>query len=266
MNDFVNTLRATLDGMDHGNDALWTAAGLPSVDAVRSLAGDPSITRADIEAAKPGFVRKEDADAAQEPQPLPAADAEATEREGRAGEETPVPDAEGDQEEDAPLDAGSGAMDEDIGAEAVAMSLAEIQVRGLLMSVILRLPSNMRVASNGVMLNGMAQYLVKFDQFEERVVVVELMKAIAETTPQDIPSGHYRDRIDRAMHIVRGGAEDLSVDATPAEESHAAAQRLQNKLGRGGAPAPHQTMPSALDERPGTEEQQGARARLISRK
>ena len=72
-------------------------------------------------------------------------------------------------------------------------------------------------------------------------------------------------RIDRAMHIVRGGAEDLSVDATPAEESQAAAQRLQSKLGRGGAPAPNQSLPSALDEKPGTPEQQSARDRLMNR-
>ena len=49
-------VKEAVNGLDHADDAHWTAAGLPSTDAVTDLAG-VKVTRADIDAAVPGFNR-----------------------------------------------------------------------------------------------------------------------------------------------------------------------------------------------------------------
>lgn len=50
------TVVDAINSLDHENDAHWTEAGLPSVDAVADLAGE-RVTRAAIEGAAPGFNR-----------------------------------------------------------------------------------------------------------------------------------------------------------------------------------------------------------------
>jgi hypothetical protein len=53
----VEMLRNAVLGLDPSNDAHWTSAGRPAIAAVEAALGKP-ITRAQIEAALPGFVRK----------------------------------------------------------------------------------------------------------------------------------------------------------------------------------------------------------------
>lgn len=47
-----------LQSLDHADDTLWTDDGAPRVDAVQRITNDDKITRAQINDALPGFVRK----------------------------------------------------------------------------------------------------------------------------------------------------------------------------------------------------------------
>jgi hypothetical protein len=51
-------IRKALTSLDQSNDAHWTRDGKPSCDAVASLMNSGNVTRAQIEAASPGFRRK----------------------------------------------------------------------------------------------------------------------------------------------------------------------------------------------------------------
>lgn len=53
----ADLIRAAVDGLDPANDDHWTKAGLPDVKAVEAALG-ADVTRAQIEAAAPGVVRK----------------------------------------------------------------------------------------------------------------------------------------------------------------------------------------------------------------
>lgn len=46
-----------LSMLDHDDDSVWTADGLPKVDVVRGLLGNDALTRAEITDAAPDFVR-----------------------------------------------------------------------------------------------------------------------------------------------------------------------------------------------------------------
>ena len=51
-------IKQILEGLDHGNDALWTDDGSPLVTEIQRLANDKTVTRAQINEALPGFARK----------------------------------------------------------------------------------------------------------------------------------------------------------------------------------------------------------------
>lgn len=53
----ADTIKSAVELLDPANDEHWTAAGLPSVDAVTGLVGQ-KVTRAEIEAAAPAFDRE----------------------------------------------------------------------------------------------------------------------------------------------------------------------------------------------------------------
>lgn len=59
-------LKEALLTLDPENDDLWTSTGLPSVEAVKDAMGGEGVTRADIEAAAPGFTRGNRAGLAEE--------------------------------------------------------------------------------------------------------------------------------------------------------------------------------------------------------
>lgn len=50
-------VREVLKALDHKNDAIWTDDGSPLVSEVQRLANDKDVTRAQIDASLPGFVR-----------------------------------------------------------------------------------------------------------------------------------------------------------------------------------------------------------------
>lgn len=52
-------IKAALAKLDPADDDHWTAGGLPAVGAVKELTSSTTLTRADIEAAAPGFERPE---------------------------------------------------------------------------------------------------------------------------------------------------------------------------------------------------------------
>lgn len=48
---------AALEGLDHNDDVPWTEEGLPRVEAICAAMGDDTVTRAEVEAALPGYIR-----------------------------------------------------------------------------------------------------------------------------------------------------------------------------------------------------------------
>ena len=54
--DITQHIRQALSALDPSTDEDWTAAGLPSMEQVRSLVG-AEVTRKQVEAAAPGFTR-----------------------------------------------------------------------------------------------------------------------------------------------------------------------------------------------------------------
>jgi hypothetical protein len=53
----IPALQAALMKLDASNDNHWTADGQPRLDTVKMLAGNPAITRDQVEAAAPGYLR-----------------------------------------------------------------------------------------------------------------------------------------------------------------------------------------------------------------
>lgn len=51
-------LAAALSQLDSSNPNHWTAEGLPRLDTLKMLAGDPSLTREQVTAAAPGYTRE----------------------------------------------------------------------------------------------------------------------------------------------------------------------------------------------------------------
>lgn len=58
--DMPTKIRVALELLDPKNNEHWTEMGLPKVEAVCVLVEDNEITRADIEAALPGFTRQKE--------------------------------------------------------------------------------------------------------------------------------------------------------------------------------------------------------------
>ena len=54
----LDRIREAVMALETGNDDHWSAEGLPRVDVIATLAGDPSIRRKDVEQAVPGLTRK----------------------------------------------------------------------------------------------------------------------------------------------------------------------------------------------------------------
>lgn len=54
-------LKRAVEALDHKNDEHWTKHGLPSLDALANIYGSTGIKRADVEAAAPGYRRKQEA-------------------------------------------------------------------------------------------------------------------------------------------------------------------------------------------------------------
>lgn len=58
--DMATRIRAALELLDPKDNSAWTEQGLPKVEAVCQLVEDNEVTRADIEAAFPGFTRQQE--------------------------------------------------------------------------------------------------------------------------------------------------------------------------------------------------------------
>ena len=55
--DLPTQIRAALEQLDPQDNSAWTEAGLPKVESICQIVENNEITRADIEAAIPGFAR-----------------------------------------------------------------------------------------------------------------------------------------------------------------------------------------------------------------
>jgi archaellum component FlaC len=117
-------VKEAVEKLDPSNDAHWTQDGLPLVDAVRILAGNPGVTRDDINKALPGFVRPQAATpSAGAPPPPPVQGATS---------DTPISAPAAAQAEQPPEDPGAlvqAPMVADVGdLEAMQNSLADMRV------------------------------------------------------------------------------------------------------------------------------------------
>lgn len=60
--DMPTRIAAALESLDPKDKSAWTDAGLPKVEAICQIVENNEVTRADIEAALPGFERPKDTD------------------------------------------------------------------------------------------------------------------------------------------------------------------------------------------------------------
>jgi hypothetical protein len=58
----MTTITEVLKSLDHDDDTLWTAAGLPKVEVIQELTGDEDLSRKEIDEVAPGFERFESFD------------------------------------------------------------------------------------------------------------------------------------------------------------------------------------------------------------
>lgn len=68
----TQAIRAALAKLDAGNDNHWTDDGLPRMETVKLLLGNPGITRDEVTRAAPGFSRANTALDAPAPAPAPS--------------------------------------------------------------------------------------------------------------------------------------------------------------------------------------------------
>jgi hypothetical protein len=120
----TNKLVAALSQLDSGNTNHWTAEGLPRLDTLKMLAGDPSLTREQVTAAAPGYTRENRVvnlaaevaaavpPAATKPADPPAAPASVTNEGGDNGADDALAGGAASQEV-APSAAGQGAAPEE---------------------------------------------------------------------------------------------------------------------------------------------------------
>jgi len=81
-------IQDALSKLDAGNDNHWTAEGAPRLETLRMLAGDPSISRDDVNAVDQGFTRQsltaKKAEISAAPAPAPSAEVGAQEKQSVA--------------------------------------------------------------------------------------------------------------------------------------------------------------------------------------
>lgn len=138
-----------------------------------------------------------------------------------------------------------------------------LMFRGMLMAVLIRLPAGLAYGSQGAALDEMMDFVETFETKEERVVVVEMIKAIADVSITDIPGGGYKSRVLSAMDVVYGDAvQDYGI--RDPHSSHAASDRLNLSLGGIPMPPEHQALEAERRQIDGaaTAEQRAAAERL----
>ena len=103
------TILEALERLDPKNDDHWTAAGLPSMLIVRSLSGNPEVTRAQIEAVAPGMNRETKRSGASAPVPEPPQESPA---DAPQGTPSPAPESEPDTQPGKPKPQPAPEVDE----------------------------------------------------------------------------------------------------------------------------------------------------------
>lgn len=80
------------------------------------------------------------------------------------------------------------------------------RVRGILMAILIKLPAVARYVSDSEQLDRMFAFVNQFETGDERMVVVELIKAIGETDINKIASAGYEQAVYDAMKVIKGDA------------------------------------------------------------
>ena len=265
-NEFIEQIREAVALLEPATPEHWTQGGKPSVGAVRELVGDPSVTRADIDAACPGARRDATAkaktnisgggtDAAQEPQDGDQTAPEASDETQQGSQNAPTKNpADGDQGNSSDDEAGkTGEQDvrepgpgagseprlEDADAESVFL-------RGVCLAIILGLPEVYLTVGVAPLVDEMADYLSGIESDLDRQVAIECIRSIARNRPTEIPAGAYKARISQGMQVVTGLREYMAKEMlTPAEEQAAAHARMSGVVTK--QPTPDNSEPPASD-------------------
>ncbi len=122
---------------------------------------------------------------------------------------------------------------------ATSLSAGEFRARGILMSILIRMPPAMRYGSDGEKLDDMMNFVMGYDTAEEREVAVELIKAISETSMQEIAGTAYKQRVEEAMSVIHGDAVQ-TYGIRDGHSAEMAAQRLNMSVSGLGLPPEHE--------------------------
>lgn len=179
---------------------------------------------------------------------------------GSAASRKPEADDDEDTGKDTASNRSAGEDDDD---DFGPINRDDLMFRGILMAVLVRLPAVLAYGSQGQALNEMIEFVKSFDTREERMVVVELIKAISEVAITDIPGGGYKAKVNAAMDVVLGYSEQVQ-DIRDPHSSEAAAARLNMSLGGMPMPSELQALAKEANIQNGnaTAEQREAAARL----
>lgn len=138
------------------------------------------------------------------------------------------------------------------------------QFRGMLMAILIKLPAALAYGSQGKSLDEMTAFVQEYETFEERYVAVELIKSIAESNINDIPSGGYKSKVQSAMQVIQGTADQVS-DIRDPHSQKSAADRLNYSIAGMELPPELERMKQENElksAQTGTAEQAAAHARL----
>lgn len=258
-NEFVEKIREAVALLEPATPEHWTQGGKPSVETVRELTGDPSVTRADIDAACPDAKRDAPAkaetnngegdgtDAAQEPQGGDQTAPETSDetQQGNADETAQASDDDGKGAEENAQEGETG--ESDIREPELSDDDADtVLLRGVCLAIILGLPEVYLTVGVGPILDEMADYLGSIESDLDRQIAIECIRSIARNRPTEIPAGAYKARINQGMQVVTGVSGYMAKEMpTPAEEQKAAHDRMSGVVTQ--QPTPDNTEPPASD-------------------
>lgn len=275
-NEFVEKIREAVALLEPANNDHWTQGGKPGVEIVRELTGDPSVTRADIDAACPDAKRDapqaastengegNGTDATQEPQGGGAPASQATDETQQGNQNAPAENSTDDGKGNSSDDEAGKTSEQDVqqpepgtGSEPELEDIdaESVFLRGVCLAIILGLPDVYLTVGVAPLVDEMANYLESLDEGIERQVAIECIRSIARNRPTEIPAGAYKARINQGMGIVTGESAYMAGNMpTPADEQKAAFDRMNGVVK--ATPAPDGP------EMPSTDEQKEAAARL----
>ena len=257
-NEFAEQIREAVALLEPATPEHWTQGGRPSVGAVRELVGDPSVTRADIDAACPGAGRDATAkaktnvsgggtDVAKKPQDGDQTAPETSDETQQGSQNASTKNPADGNRRNSSDDAAGKTGEQDVREPELSDDDADtVLLRGVCLAIILGLPDAYLTVGVAPLVDEMADYLGGIDSDLDRQVAIECIRSIARNRPAEIPAGAYKARIEQGMQVVTGLREYMAKEMlTPAEEQAAAHARMSGVVTK--QPTPDNSEPPASD-------------------